>query len=264
MRIWDRIAATVLLAVLAPLALAGCATTLEEPERRKMTSHRDLGTLYLQRGELELAIREYRSAISVWDRDAETHFALGEAYRQKGAFEAAEEHFLRALELEPGLHDARLNLGALYLQEERWADAIGANRILVDDPTFMRPARALVNLGWAHYKSGNRAEAEQAFRSAVASDGFSYQSRLNLGIVLYDREEFVEALRHFSKVLELIEGRPEQVFGAAEAEARFRMAMAHVRLGQRERAIEQLHAAVDRGGDTEWADKSRDYLAVLE
>jgi type IV pilus assembly protein PilF len=263
MRIWKCIPAMAALAAMVMLAV-GCATTLDEPDRRKMVSHRDLGTLYLQRGELELAIREYRAAISIWDRDAETHFAIGEAYRQKAAFESAELHFLRALELEPGLHDARLNLGALYLQQERWEDAIATNQVLADDPTFMRPARALVNLGWAQYKSGNRADAEKSFRSAVASDGFSYQGRLNLGIVLYDREEFVEAIRHFSKVLELIDGRPEQVFGAAEAEARFRMAMAHVRLGQRQRAIEQLRVAVDRGGETEWADKSRDYLAVLE
>jgi Tfp pilus assembly protein PilF len=264
MRIWNRIPAATALAAMALLALGGCASTLEEGERRKMVSHRDLGTLYLGRGELELAIREYRAAISIWDRDAESHFAIGESYRQKAAFELAETHFLRALELEPGLHDARLNLGALYLQQERWEEAIGANQILVDDPTFLRPARALVNLGWAHYKSGNRTDAERSFRSAVASDGFSYHGRLNLGIVLYDREEFVEAISHFGKVLELIDGRPEQLFGAAEAEARFRMAMAHVRLGQRRRAIEQLRVAVDRGGETKWADKSRDYLAVLE
>jgi tetratricopeptide (TPR) repeat protein len=162
------------------------------------------------------------------------------------------------------LHDARLTLGAVYLQDQRWSDAIRENEILVDDPTFLRPARALVNLGWAHYKSGNRKLAEELFVEAVSSDSSNYQARLNLGIVLYEREELVKSVQQFGEVTTLVETRPIWLFGAVEAEARFRMAMAHVRLGNRHRAIEQLRVAVDRGGETKWAEKSRDYLAVLE
>ena len=58
--------------------------------------------------------------------------------------------------------------------------------------------------------------------------------------------------------------RPAPVFGSAEAEARFRMAQAYVRLNQRQRAVESLRVAVERGGESEWARKSSDYLKVLE
>lgn len=246
------------------LLVTACAGGLSEEQQRKLVAHRDLGTFHLQKGQTELAIREYREALAVWEADPQANYAIGEAYRQKRAFEDAERHLRRALELKPDLHDARLNLGGLYLQQERWAEAIRENELLLRDPTFLRPARALVNLGWAHYKSGNRGEAERRFQEAVESDGGNYQARLNLGIVLYERSELVEAIRQFGEAARLLENRPASLFGAAEAEARFRMAMAHVRLGQRDRALEHLRVAADRGGETEWAERSRTYLAVLE
>ena len=69
--------------VLGLLLLAACASS--NPEQvRQAEIRRDLGTLYLNKGEPEMAIREYRAAIEAYDRDAETHFALGEAYRLQG------------------------------------------------------------------------------------------------------------------------------------------------------------------------------------
>ena len=124
--------------------------------------------------------------------------------------------------------------------------------------------RALVSIGWAYYKSDDLEEAESRFRQAVAANRSSYPAHLNLGIVLYDRNESVEAIREFEKVLELLNGRPPQLFAPAEAETRFRMAMAHIRLGQRGRALEQLRTAAKEGNETEWGQKSEEYLAVLE
>ncbi len=251
------------LRIATALLFVGCAS-LSSDERGRFNAHRDLGGAYLQKAQLELAIREYREAVELWDGDAETHFSLGEAYRQKQAFAEAERHFAKALELDPQLLDARLNLGVVYLQQERWPDAIRENQLLIEDPTFLRPGRALVNMGWAHYKSGDRSSAEQLFRRAIATDSGNYQAWLNLGIVLYDEHVLGESVDAFGKVLELLRARPPELFRAAEAEARFRMAMAHVRLGQRERAIAQLRIAADRGGEAVWGKKSRDYLAVLE
>ena len=195
------------------VALAGCAT-LDDSKRAKVDAYRDLGNMYLHRGQVELAIREYRKGLAVWDRDAETHFAVGEAYRRKGALDDAERHLARAVQLDHTLHDARLSLGAVYLQSERWSDAVRENQLLLDDPTFLRPARALVNLGWAHYKSGNRKVAEGLFVEAASSDTSNYQARLNLGIVLYEREELVASVQQFGEVTTLLEARPGWLFGA--------------------------------------------------
>jgi Tfp pilus assembly protein PilF len=236
-----------------------------DPDRvRRAEIRRDLGTVYLNKGELEMAIREYRAAVEAFDRDAEAQFALGEAYRRKGEFVAAEQHFLRALEIDSSKLDARLNLGVLYLQQERWAEAVEQNLMLVQDPTFLNPARALVNLGWGQYNSKDFEGAKRSLRRALALEPSSYRAHVNLAILLYDQSQIVDAIEHFERAIHSMEGRPVEHFGLAEAEVRFRTAMAHVRLGQRDRALEHLRVASERGGQTEWGRKSRDYLAVLE
>jgi type IV pilus assembly protein PilF len=243
--------------------LLACATTGEE-DLQKSEAYRDLAALHLQRGESELAIRQYRHALNANPRDAESHFGIGEAYRRKDEHALAEEHFKKALQYDPTLLDSRLNLGALYIEQGRWADAIEQNDLLLDDPTFLFPERALVNMGWAEYQSGNIKAAEQHLREAVRANSRSFQAQLNLGIVLYEQEEFVEAATHLEQVLRILGDRQPELFTFAEAEARFRLGVTYIKLGQREKALEHLRVASERGGAGEWGKRSREYLQVIE
>jgi tetratricopeptide (TPR) repeat protein len=243
--------------------LAACATVSEERLSRA-EAHRQLAELRLAKRELELAMREYQKSIELYNRDPEAHFGLSQTYRLKGMLDLAERHLLEALRLDPKHQEARLNLGAVYLEWERWEDAIRENDMLIEDPTFLGRARALVNRGWAHYKSGNAEQAERDFRSALSEGGFNDYAHMNLGILYYSRGEVVESIRELQQVLEILGRRPPQAFGASEAEARFWLARAYVKLGQRQEAIEHLKIAAERGGEGKWGRKSREYLAVLE
>ncbi len=246
---------------LVAAGLFGCATVSQQ-EMRKASTHRRLAEAQLQKGALELSIRAYRASLGYYDKEPETHFGISEAYRRKGMLDEAEKSLLKVLDLRSDHHDARLNLSVVYLQQARWADAIRETTVLFDDPTFLRPTRALVNRGWAYYKSGDIEAAERDLREVLVSDGGSFQAHLNLGTLLYDRGEVLDAMVHFEKVLSILDRRPPASFGGAEAQARFHLAQAHVKLGQREKAVEQLRMASQRGGT--WAEKSKEYLAVLE
>jgi type IV pilus assembly protein PilF len=243
--------------------LAACATPSEQDVNLAF-QRRQLAEAKLSQGEVELAIQQYEESLKLFSRDPETHFGLAEAYARKGKLGLAESHLLETLKLQPDHHEARLNLGVIYLTQERWADAIDLFRKLSDDPTFIRPARALVNLGWAQYKSGDLGGARDTFEQAVRSERGNYVAHLDLGIVLYDQGDVVESIRHFERVLEILENRPVAVFGAAEAEARFRAAQGFVKLGKQSEAISHLEVAAQRGGTGEWGQKSREYLAILK
>jgi len=248
----------------AALLLATACSTPNDRELLLADQHRDLGTTKLAQNEPEAAIGEYRKSIAINSRDPDTHFGLAEAYRRKGMLSDTERELREALRLDPDHHEARLALGVTHLQQERWNDAAAEFQRLVDDPTFVRPARALVNLGWAHYKSGDLDQASKDLERALKVDPVNYTGHLDMGIVLYDQGKLVEAVQHFEECVKIVSDRPVLVFGAAEAEARFRMAQAYVRLDQRDRAVQSLRAAVERGGESEWARKSSDYLKVLQ
>ncbi len=243
----------------ACLAFSGCATRRPDTSLRADMQRR-LGDIKLSKGQYELAIREYRRSLELNSQDPETYFGLAEAYRVKGLYGDAEAQLREALRLDPGHQEARLNLGVVLLHQENWAEAIVENQKLIDDATFIRPSRAFVNLGWARYRSGNLLLAKDAFVEALGQDGLNLEAHLDLGIVLYELGDLVEAIRHFQRAVKMAQGRAPTI----EVEARFRMAQAHVKLGQLSRAIEHLRVAADRGGKGEWGRKSKEYLQVLE
>ncbi len=246
------------------LALSGCANTLSPEQLRRADMQRRLGDIKLSKGQYELAIREYRRSLELYPQDPETYFGLAEAYRVKGLFGDAEAQLREALRLDPNHQEARLNLGVVLLQQEKWAEAIVENQKLLDDPTFIGPSRAFVNLGWAHYKSGNLSLARDAFVEALSLDPGNLEAHLDLGIVLYELSDVVEAIRYFQRTVKIAQERPSPHASTIETEARFRMAQAHVKLGQLSRAIEHLRVAADRGGKGEWGRKSKEYLQVLD
>lgn len=252
-----------LVALLAGLAGMAC-TTATPKDVSRADSHRDLAGVKLAKGETERAIKEYQTAIRFNPDDAEAHFQIAAAYSRKGMLQDTERELREAIRLDPEHLEARLALGVAFLQMERWSDAAAEFERLAADPTFVRPTRALVNLGWAHYKSGDLERAKTDFERAIELDRSNYVAHLDLGIVHYDQGELVEAVQRFEECVRILAERPVKVFGPVEAEARYRMAQAYVRLGKRDRAVDSLRVAVDRGGESEWVRKSNDYLKVLQ
>ena len=246
------------------LVTASACTTVSEVDVARADAYRDLAEAQLQTGETECAIKQYRAALKLNPNDPETHFGLAEAYRRKSRLSDTERELREALRLDPTHHEARLALGVAFLQMERWNDAAAEFEKLADDPTFVRPTRALVNLGWAHYKSGDLDRAKGDFQRALKADATNHVAHLDLGIVNYEQGELVEAVQHFEACVKIVSSRPVKTFGPAEAEARYRMAQAYVRLGKRDKAVDSLNIAVARGGESEWVRKSSDYLKVLQ
>src|SRR5262245_14442920 len=184
-----------LAALLATLALlGGCATTDDVAAGRpsaadesRARAHLSVGTNHLRDGHLPLAIRELRAAEELNPGDRWTQLTLAEAYRMKGLNADAERHLQKALAIDPKFQDARLTLSALYIQTERYAEAIEEAQILIDDPTFPQPWTALTNKGYALYKLERLAEAREALMTAVEYNDRYWQAQLDLGIL--DAEE---------------------------------------------------------------------------
>jgi len=253
----------------AVLSLQGCALpfgprAVSDADQRLAATHRDRAALKLREGQLGLAIREFEKSVRINPNDAEAYFGLGEALRVKGRLDESESALRTAIKLDPEHHDAKLNLVVLALQREQWESAIEGASELLNDPTFLNPARALVNRGWAQYSLERLDAAEKDFRDAIEIDSSLYQAHLNLGIVLYARDEVVDSLRCFDRVIEILESYGAAAPRSVEAETRFRIAQARVRLGQRERALAELRLASDRGGRGRWGERAREYMGILE
>jgi tetratricopeptide (TPR) repeat protein len=100
------------------LVFFGCSVpkiiVMEDPLTPE--EHLKLGLAYEQKGEYDLAIREYESAskfITI------SYFYLGNAYFQKSEYDKAEASYRKAIRKDPGMADAYNNLAwLLYLQKK--------------------------------------------------------------------------------------------------------------------------------------------------
>lgn len=239
----------------------GCVTTPDpefEFERdRKARAHYNAGIEQMRQGKNALAIRELLTAMQISPRDPWIHWAIAEAYRQKGRVDECENHLVTALEIRPDFQQARLNLSALYVQVGSYEEAIAHSDMLLEDPTFPVPWKALSNKGWAQYKLGRIQAARESFQLALEYNESHWRSFLALGILEAESGRRIEALEQFERVIELQPGP------LAEAEANYRIGQIYVSLGNRARALQYLTAAASKTPNGPWGKRSEDYLRRL-
>jgi len=253
------------LCTLAAALGLGCAGQVVGPTEQEVAeqtleqaaARRDLGIDHLTRGRTAMAIRELQYASELNPIDATTWLWLGEGYRRKGRLEEAEGFMLQAVDLAPDDQSARLNLSGLYIQMERWDDAIVQSEILIEDPLYPVPWKALSNKGWAELQAGRFDEARVSLEQALDFRRDYWPASLSLGILANKQGHRVEAIEHFEKVID------REIGFSPEAEANFRVAEVYVSLGRRDKAVEHFEAAVVNAPHGSWADESKRYLKLL-
>jgi Flp pilus assembly protein TadD len=85
--------------------------------------HKMLGSYYLEDGDSENAIREYKTAVALSKEDPELMFSLAVAYYRSGKANDAEEIYRNLIVRKKPLAEAYGNLAMMYLEQGRIADA---------------------------------------------------------------------------------------------------------------------------------------------
>jgi Tfp pilus assembly protein PilF len=239
----------------------GCATTqgpevAEQVERQSKAKY-NMGIDHLENGRTAMALRELLDAEQLTPNDPWVHFALAEAYRRSNRPQDSVRHLERTMLLDPGLQSARLNLSGVYVQMGDYANAARHAQILVDDPTFATPWRALTNLGWSELRMGRIAEARRHLELAIQYSPRYWPALLNLGILEGGEGRRLEAVALFQRVVDLDPGP------LATAEAHYRIAETFIALGQQEKAVRHLDAVAGIQPNGQWGAKSEEYLKLL-
>jgi tetratricopeptide (TPR) repeat protein len=247
--------------VLALLLGIGCANSMSGPEQalrlKKADSHFNLGLDYIRNERIALGLRELQFAESFDPTSPKIHLALANVYLIRGKPEEAEQHYLRTLEIEPSYHEARINLSILYNRLDRYQESLAHTSILVGDATFPSPWRALANKGRAEYQLGQVEEARRTLELGFEYRGDYWPTLLYLGILKADEGRRLEGISLFRQVLEQEPGLEVQ------AQANFRIGEVYIALGERDRAIGYLRAAVAKTPGGPWGEKSEEYLNRL-
>jgi Flp pilus assembly protein TadD len=142
-----------------------------------------------------------RETIAAQPDLAEAENLLGVIAAGKGDIEAANAHFSRAVALAPAVAMFHANLSeALRLSEQPELGLEAARRALEIEPNLIG---ALINLGAAHYELRNFEEAALAYRKAVAASPNFAPAHTGLGNVLFRGQRVKEAIPAYRRAIEI-------------------------------------------------------------
>jgi len=200
--------------------------------------HNTIGTVLLNKGEYQEAIRHFNEALRIYPGYAEAYLNLGVVNERKGLWKEAVTYYQEAIKVDPDYAEAHNNLGNVYaLQNQIELSKTHYSEALRVDPQY---ANAHVNLANILAYQGAIDDAIDHYSKALKVDPYSVKGHLNMGIVLLHGGSSDSAIAHFSRVLAI---------DANSVAAQYGLARAHQMKGDLDKAIryyrEALHIAPD-------------------
>lgn len=167
---------------------------------RRAASLLERGVQLQQAGRLDDAIAATERALELDPKLVQAHVNLVNLYGRTGNVAKAEEHYRAVVELDPSqFPDAYYNYGVLMVKAGRLPEAEEAFRgALAINPHY---AEAANDLGYLLEREGKLAEAAGQYRQAIADQPSFRQAHFNLGRILVNQGDYEEGIRQLRETL---------------------------------------------------------------
>jgi len=236
------------------LVVSGCSA----PEKKRPPqgdAHYMIGLAHFRQQQFTSALKEFLLAVEADPQNAEFQNALAQAYQFKKAYPEAETHYLKALELSDNEPQYQNNLGALYLDMQRWDDAIKYFRLASSNLLFGNPGVAYTGMGYAYFQKGDYIDAVGAYQKAIESSPRYPVAHMRLGEVYYALNKWELAIPSFRKAIEL---SPNYI------EAHYKLGLAYMKNQQKEEAKQAFSEVLRLAPGSDLAKLASGYLELLK
>jgi len=197
----------------------------------------DLGTELARQGKLDQAAAEHEKALEMDPRMARAHVNLISLYGRLKQYEKAAKHYHAAVELDPDSYESHYNYGVLLTRWGKHEEAGEAYRkVLAVHPEH---AEARNNLGDLLQRQGRLPEAETEFRKAIESRPAFPQAHFNLGRILVNQGKYDDGIQELQKALTTDDADSEPAYFYA-------VGAAYVRAGDRENGVRYIRLAREK------------------
>ncbi len=223
-----QVASYLMISILSLSWVTGCATTQLSSEasaqqpvsqqdagsdaQKRAKVHTELGSLYLQKGTLAVALDEARVALSADSNYAPAHNLAGLTYMQLRENASAEKSFEQALQLAPADPEINNNFGWFLCQSGRERQALEYFNRAIKAPLYTTPALPNINAGICLLRLNENAEAEAYFIRAYRLDSGNARAIFLLAETALRRSQFGVARNWLSELSRLTEPTPESLW----------------------------------------------------
>jgi type IV pilus assembly protein PilF len=203
-----------LAAVTLAAVLAACASSSKEPPpqqqpepqppvkaqevspQRRSELHRDLGSGYYERGQMDIAIEELNEAVKLDPANAKAYNTYGLVYAVLGETAKAEQNFQRALQLAPDDPEIRQNWGFYLCTHGQQKASLAEFEMAARNTLYKTPEIPLVNAGRCSAAIGDSALADSYFKRALAASPGNESATFGLAQLAYKAGRLDEARRY--------------------------------------------------------------------
>jgi tetratricopeptide (TPR) repeat protein len=174
--------------VIYSVILSGCASIYGSyfmEDSLSAEEHNNLGVIYEREGKYDLAIREYKKAISGDGELIVPLVNIGNVYVKQGEYDEAEKYYKKALGKDKNNIEAANNLASLYIKTGGNYQAGIEALLTATGPQEPAPAYALDTLGVLYFKTGNPEKAGELLNEACkgASGDEKLKNEVNAHLV---------------------------------------------------------------------------------
>ncbi|TVZ39613.1 type IV pilus assembly protein PilF [Alteromonadaceae bacterium 2753L.S.0a.02] len=226
---------------IALVALSGCVTTMDNPERKvdkkqAVEANIKLGMSYLQQNKREGAIRSFSKALEIDNKSAEAWLGLAMIHQLNGEVDEADKKFKKALKNRVDFSRASIEFSyARFLYEQkRYDEAIKYFEAASTDFNYPRRAESLVNVGRTSLQLGDKARAKGAFQHALNLDSRQAEAALELADMAFAERDYSNAAKYLAQFDGITRHTPrslwlgiriERIFGNKDKEASYVLAL---------------------------------------
>lgn len=210
-----------------------------------------------QAGRIEDAITEHETALQIDPKLTQAHVNLISLYGRLGQFDKAGRHYREAVTLDSKQADSYYNYGVLLFERKDYSAAEQAfQKALRINPYH---AQAHNNLGYLLEQQGRFEQALAHYDQAIENQPDYRMAHFHAGRILANQRKYDEAIAHFLKTIAIEDERtPACLYALAAAYARSNNRQNALLYGRRARA-----EAAARGQTELLASINKD-LAILE
>lgn len=174
--------------VLLCTMLSGCASLyasyfMDDPLTAE--EHNNLGVIYEREGKYDLALKEYKLALSADGELVTPLVNIGNVYMKQGNHKEAEKYYKKALKKDKHNLGAANNLASLYIETgENYSEGLNYLLTAAAESQNPVPAYALDTLGVLYMRTGDRDKARKylfdACKNTAGDEGLNKEINANL------------------------------------------------------------------------------------
>lgn len=210
-----------LIALMAFLAV-GCASQQQQEKddknlKARARAHTDLGAVYYQQRQLEIALEEFNEAAKIDPSFSLAYNGLGLVHAALGQYDIAEVNFKRAIQIDPNNSESHNNYGGFLCGRNRIDESIKEFMAAVKNPLYATPAVAYTNAGICSMRKQDLANAEAFFQRALQIEPLASTAAYQLASIQFKRNDAVSAKKTLQNVM-LSQPTPEMLWLAIQIE----------------------------------------------